>query len=229
MRLRLPGACGALVVAAGCSASLDTGHPGAAGAGGTGSVGTGLGGRSGGFAGAGGAGGTTFIGPLNNEVDILFMIDNSSEMTSMQEKLYAQLPVFVQSLQNLPVPPSVHIAVVSSDMGAPGDATSSIMCTKAGDSGQFQSMPRGTCTDTTLVAGDTFISDADMMPNYTDPLANVLQCIALLGDKRLRVRAPARVDRSRARRRTFSRARRRIAQHERRLPAARGRPWPSSS
>ena len=183
MRLRLPGVWATLVAAAGCSASLDTGHQGAAGAGATGSVGTGLGGRSGGFAGAGGAGGTTFIGPRNNEVDILFMIDNSSEMSSMQEKLYAQLPLFVQSLQNLPLPPSLHIAVVSSDMGAPGDATTSIMCTKAGDQGQFQSMPRGTCTATTLTAGDTFISDADMMPNYSDAnLSDVLQCIALLGD-----------------------------------------------
>ena len=182
MRLRLPGACAALIAAAGCSASLDTGHPGTAGA--TGSVGTGLAGRSGGFAGAGGAGGTTFIGPRNNEVDLLFMIDNSSEMESMQEKLYAQLPAFVQSLQNLPLPPSLHIAVVSSDMGAPGDATTSIQCTTMGDQGRFQSTPRGTCTDTTLVAGDTFISDADMMPNYSDAsLANVLQCISLLGGK----------------------------------------------
>ena len=186
---RLLGVCGA-IVAAGCGASLDTGHHGAGAAG---AVGTGLGGRSGGFAGAGsgvggniglgGAAGTTFIGPRNNEVDILFMIDDSSEMTEMQAKLNSQLPLFVQSLQSLPVPPSLHIAVVSSDMGAPGDATTSIMCTKVGDQGQFQSMPRGTCTATTLTPGDTFISDADMMPNYTDPIANVLQCIALLGDK----------------------------------------------
>ena len=42
-------------------------------------------------------------------------------------------------------------------------------------------MPRGTCANTTLTAGDTFISDADMMPDYTDPLGNVVQCIALLG------------------------------------------------
>ncbi len=103
MRPRLLSVCAALIGAAGCSASLDTGHHGAAGAGGIGSAGTGLGGRSGGFAGAGigvdggaigrgGAAGTTFVGPLNTEVDILFMIDNSSEMTAMQQKLYAQLP-----------------------------------------------------------------------------------------------------------------------------------------
>ncbi len=173
---------------------------------------TGRGGRSGGFAGAGsgvgatggssgpgGAAGTTVIGPRNNEVDILFMIDDSSGMASMQAKLDVQLPLFVQALQNLPVPPSLHIAVVSSDMGAPGDSTTSIQCTKLGDQGWFQSAPESNsqltppvvCTDTTIAtppgAADsthTFISDADMMPNYTNPdLSEVLQCIALLGDK----------------------------------------------
>ena len=111
------------------------------------------------------------------------MVDDSSSMTEMQQKLYLQLPLFMQVLQSLPTPPSLHVAVVSSDMGAPGDATSSIMCTRAGDQGQFQSMPRGTCTATTLTAGDTFISDADNMPNYTDTIANVFRCIAPLGDK----------------------------------------------
>jgi hypothetical protein len=126
---------------------------------------------------------TTFTQKINNEIDILFMIDNSSSMTEMQQKLQDQLPTFMQVLQALPTPPSLHVAVVSSDMGAPGDSTSSIMCTKAGDQGQFQSQPRGTCTATTITAGDTFISDADNMPNYTDPIGNVFQCIALLGDK----------------------------------------------
>jgi hypothetical protein len=198
MHLRLLGLCTAIVAAAGCGASLDTGHRGAAGSGAAGSLGTtGVGGRSSGFGdagtglgldggviGSGGAGGTTFVGPRNNEVDLLFMIDDSSEMTAMQQKLVAQLPLFIQSFQSLPVPPSLHIAVVSSDMGAPGDSTTSIQCTTAGDQGQFQSVPRGTCTDTTLTSGQTFISDADTMPNYTNPdISAVLQCIALLGDR----------------------------------------------
>jgi hypothetical protein len=126
---------------------------------------------------------TNFTQKINNEIDILFMIDNSSSMTEMQNKLYTQLPLFMQVLQSLPTPPSLHVAVVSSDMGAPGDSTSAIQCTPAGDQGQFQSMPRGTCTNTTLTAGATFISDADMMPNYTDPIETVFQCIALLGEK----------------------------------------------
>jgi hypothetical protein len=158
------------------------------GAGATGEAGvTGEAGAGGGSSGAGGTGGSpvggSFGGNLNTEVDILVMIDNSPEMTEMQEKLYAQLPSFIQTLQNLPVPPSLHLAVVSSDMGAPGDSTASISCTARGDQGEFQAAPRGTCLNTTLSAGATFISDADMMPNYTDPLVSVVQCIALLGDK----------------------------------------------
>ncbi|HEY4393985.1 MAG TPA: hypothetical protein VGP64_07985, partial [Polyangia bacterium] len=95
---------------------------------------TGGGGSVGGAGGPTGSGGT-YVGPTNNEVDILFMIDDSSEMTAMEEKLGDQIPVFLSSLESLPVRPSLHIAVVSSDMGAPGDATGSIGCTAIGDQG----------------------------------------------------------------------------------------------
>ena len=119
---------------------------------------------------------------INNNIDILFMIDNSSSMTSMQQKLLAQLPTFIQVLQMLPNGlPNVHIAVVSSDMGAPGDSTNSISCTTYGDDGAFQSAPRGSCTSTTLSNGSNFISDVDGMTNFTDPIEKVFQCIGLLG------------------------------------------------
>ena len=181
-------------------ASAATGGRGIAGA--TGAGGGGLTGGAGGTSGSAGTNGTGGTGAcsglsvqaqsclsftqqqtLNNEIDLLFMIDNSSSMTEMQQKLYLQLPTFMNVLQSLPNPPSLHIAVVSSDMGAPGDSTAAIMCTKGGDQGQFQSMPRGDCTATTITARDTFISDADNMPNYTDAISKVFQCIALLGDK----------------------------------------------
>jgi len=134
--------------------------------------------------GTGGAGGTftTYVTGVSNEMDLLFMVDNSSSMSQMQAKLYDQLPAFMQVLESLPTPPSLHVAVVSSDMGAPGDSVSSIGCTAMGDNGQFQSMPRGTCVATTLTSGASFISDANMMPNYTaSDIATVLQCIAPLG------------------------------------------------
>ncbi len=158
--------------------------------GGTSQTGSGgSGGQAGGTGGTGGSGGSgantftaTFSGNAPN-VDVLFMIDDSSSMRNMQQKLYAQIPTFVQTLQALPAPPGLHVGVVSSDMGAPGDLTTSIGCTATGDQGQLQYSSKGTCTSTSLYTTATFISDADMMPNYSDAnLADVLQCIVPLGD-----------------------------------------------
>jgi len=58
----------------------------------------------------------TFTQKINDNIDILFMIDDSSSMKSMQKKLADQLPTFMQVLEGLPNGlPNVHIAVVSSD------------------------------------------------------------------------------------------------------------------
>jgi hypothetical protein len=126
---------------------------------------------------------TKYYQKVNNELDLLFMIDDSSSMTSMQQKLLVQLPTFMQALQNPQTGslPSLHVAVVSQDMGAPSDVD--IRCTVSGKDGVFQSAPEGTCTATTLTPGATFISDADGMPNFTDPIGTVFQCIGLLGAK----------------------------------------------
>jgi hypothetical protein len=115
---------------------------------------------------------------INNNLDLLFMVDNSSSMTAMQQKLLLQLPHFLGFLQTLQIKPNLHIAVVSSDMGAQSDVN--IMCTLRGNQGEFFSQPEGTCA-TTLTAGDTFISDVDGVANFTDPIASVFQCISLLG------------------------------------------------
>jgi hypothetical protein len=117
-------------------------------------------------------------------LDILFMIDNSSSMTQLQMKMLDQDPGFMTVLQNLTNGlPNVHVAVVSSDMGAPGDATASIACTTNGDDGAFQSTPRGSCTATTLTNGATFISNVGGVANYTGTLEGTFGCIAQLGDK----------------------------------------------
>jgi len=123
-------------------------------------------------------------------VDILFMVDNSSSMTSMQQKMLQQIPLFINGLQALPGGlPDLHLAVVSSDMGAPSDqGQQGISCSQfGGDNGQFFAQPQGTCIATTLSPGATFITDnaSGTSKNFTaaDPagLATVLQCIALLG------------------------------------------------
>jgi hypothetical protein len=146
--------------------------------GGTGSGGTG------GSKGTGGSGGTFQVdipSKVNNKLDLLFMIDNADSMTAMQQKLLAQIPTFIQVLQGLPSgPPDLHVAVISSDMGAQSDSTA-VTCTPSGDQGQFQSQPRGTCTATTLASGATFLTDANGQMNFTDPIENVIQCIGQLG------------------------------------------------
>ncbi len=114
------------------------------------------------------------------DLDVLFMIDDSSGMTSMQAKLATQIPSFVGALENLPHGlPNIHIAVVSSDLGAPGDSTS-VTCTTSGDQGLFRLSP--SCTSSTLAAGETYVSNVGGIANYTGNLADVLACITPLGD-----------------------------------------------
>jgi hypothetical protein len=93
--------------------------------------------------------------------------------------------VFVQTLQSLPGGlPNLHIAVVSSDMGAGPEPSGEIQhCALGGDQGIFQAAPRGTCTATGLQPGQTFISNVGGIANYTGTLESVFSCIALLGDQ----------------------------------------------
>jgi hypothetical protein len=129
-----------------------------------------------------------FRGRLNDDVDLLFMIDDSSQMTTMQEKLLAQLPTFMQVLQALPSGlPSLHVGVISSDLGAPSDADI-VGCTAAGDNGNFFTMPEGSCVSAGLIDdGHGFVTDdaTGATKNFPAPdpagISTVLRCIGLLG------------------------------------------------
>jgi len=149
-------------------------------------------------------------GTSPGNLDVLFMIDNSSSMTVMQQKLAAQIPEFVTALQSLPTGlPNLHIAVVSSDMGAPGDSTTSLGCTRSGDDGQFRfgassgvstnqhpgldgggtgGAPAGAdagapgCAGASLNSGATYVSNVDGVANYTGDLSTLLSCMTALGD-----------------------------------------------
>lgn len=117
----------------------------------------------------------------NDKLDLLFMIDDSSSMDKMQTKLKEQLPLFMQVLQNTPAGlPDIHIAVVSSDMGAPSDTTIP-NCTRYGDQGMFRASAEDACLNTTLAPGATFLSSGHGIANFTGQIADVFQCIALLG------------------------------------------------
>ena len=157
------------------------------GCGGSGQKLTGVGGQTG--TGQGGAGNSpttqvtlTFGQTIDNKVDILFVITNAGS-TLGRQKLLLQLPTFVQVLKNSPFALDLHIAVVTTDMGAPGDATSSLGCSASGDDGAFKYAAEGTCSSTTLAGGATYLTDDGYgNTNFTDPIGTVLQCIALVGD-----------------------------------------------
>jgi len=136
--------------------------------------------------GVGGAGGNSnrWVGsvqPLNRNVDILFLIDDSSSMRLAQDNLRRSLPTFMTRLQDPPGLPNIHIAVVSQDMGA-GDGSISGCDSTGGKNGIFQYTARGTCTATGLQAGATYISNIGGVANYTGNAADVFACIAALGE-----------------------------------------------
>jgi hypothetical protein len=118
----------------------------------------------------------------NRNVDLLFLIDDSSSMRLSQDNLVRNFPGLMQVLEDLPGGlPNVHIAVVSSDMGA-GDGSVSNCDATGGKKGIFQSAPHGQCASSGLNPGATFISNISGVKNYTGSLGQVFTCIAALGE-----------------------------------------------
>jgi hypothetical protein len=124
----------------------------------------------------------TFQQTLSRNLDILFMVDDSGSMRALQDKLATSFPAFMNVLEALPLP-NVHIAVISSDLGA-GKLTSGVVpgCATGGDQGRFQFAPHGDCSAAGLNPGQTFIANINGMANYTGDLPDVFKCIAALGE-----------------------------------------------
>jgi hypothetical protein len=142
---------------------------------------TGAGGADGGIIGGGGANadGRPFI-PVR-KVDILVVVDDSSETRLMQDNLVRNFPTFITRLMDPPGLPDLHLAVISTDMGA-GDGSVAGCDANGGKNGIFQYQPRADCTTTDLAPGATFIADDGTNRNYTGNLADVFGCIARLGE-----------------------------------------------
>jgi hypothetical protein len=120
---------------------------------------------------------------VNRNIDIVFMIDDSSSMTPLQKKLTMNFPVFMNVLKGLPGGlPNVHIGVVSSSMGA-GRNPSVDHCPQGGDQGVFHVKPLGaTCATGVLNAGQNYIQNINGMANYMGDISDVFSCIAALGE-----------------------------------------------
>ena len=139
--------------------------------------------------GAGGGGGSIGIGGADaggtfvptRKVDMLFVIDDSSEMRLAQDNFLRNFPVFMQRLMDPPGLPDLHIAVISTDMGA-GDGSIAGCDSMGGKNGIFQYAPRGTCSASGLAPGATFIANDGTNSNYSGNLSDVFSCIAALGE-----------------------------------------------
>src|SRR5262245_26368798 len=115
----------------------------------------------------------SFSANLNRNLDLLFVIDDSSSSRLAQDNLIRNFPTFVTALQGpTGEMPGIHLGVVSSDMGG-GDGSIAGCDATGGKNGILQYTPRGTCTSSGLQAGATFISDVGGVRNYTGALADV--------------------------------------------------------
>jgi hypothetical protein len=121
------------------------------------------------------------VNPIR-DVDILFMVDNSPSMQQEQENLGRNFPAFIDELRKIPGGlPSVHIGIISSDLGAGSTPLQGGCGRVAGDRGILQVKPG--CG---LNATDKFlISTPNGTPNPTvnfmGDLGTVFSCMAKLG------------------------------------------------
>jgi hypothetical protein len=124
------------------------------------------------------------LNPVHN-ADIVFMVDDSGSMSEEQAKLVKHFPLFMQQL-NVPGA-DLHIAVVSSDMGAGTGSFSQSCATGGGDKGTFcmHRNDAGVMVDTCAqcavnVADGRFLRTVN--PNFpANSLANTFTCMATLG------------------------------------------------
>ena len=134
--------------------------------------------------------------PVEADVDILFVIDDSGS-TGDKQALFAQnFPRFVDQLDMFPggQRPNLHLGVVSTTVGTGGQPFPGCPATAPADDGRLHSALVGdtingiACNQCTV--RDAYLSDTAATPttrttNYscpgTNPLATALPCIAELG------------------------------------------------
>jgi hypothetical protein len=112
------------------------------------------------------------------------MIDNSPAIAPMQQLFTSNLPAFMDVLEGLPGGlPSMHVAVVSSSMGAGiwGDVPGCFPVSEQNDDGEFRYLgvyPPGCAAP----AGKFIIADAAGNKNFPGDISAALGCIANIGD-----------------------------------------------
>ena len=139
---------------------------------------------------------------VKNQVDLLFVIDNSLSMQPKQTELRNRIPQLITALQNFAAmgsPASYHIGVVTSDLGAGPMAVAG--CNPGGDGGKLQIAPAdgcktdpgcaalipAACSNFALGGGVRFI-DYNQLNNTNNimgglDVATAFTCMAMTGQK----------------------------------------------
>ncbi|HUJ56863.1 MAG TPA: hypothetical protein VLX92_00060 [Kofleriaceae bacterium] len=123
--------------------------------------------------------------PVSEDIDVLFVIDNSASTLDKQTVFEQNFPAFATALNNFPSgEPNLHIAVVDStvDIGVTGFGPSCPSPDPA-DNGLFQNQPKiaGCSPPSGQFISDIKNADGSRTKNYTGTLDQALSCIALLG------------------------------------------------
>ncbi len=118
---------------------------------------------------------------VNRDLDLLFVIDDSSSMAAQQANLRANFARFVAVLEHLEGGlPNLHIGVVSADVGVGSALVPG--CTATGDDGRMLGDRTGACpgiTDGYLT--DIANYDGTRTRNYDGTLTDAFACLATVG------------------------------------------------
>ncbi|HEX4453602.1 MAG TPA: hypothetical protein VH143_22175 [Kofleriaceae bacterium] len=121
--------------------------------------------------------------PTSPDLDVLFMVDNSSSTADKQEIFAAAFPTFVAAIDNFPGGrPNLHIGVISStaDLGPDAAALSPICGSTDSNDGRLQNTAGSGCPSGAFIEDIADGSGRDV--NYTGTLEDALSCIAPVGD-----------------------------------------------
>jgi hypothetical protein len=118
------------------------------------------------------------LNPLR-QLDLIFLIDNSSSMEQEQENIKRNFPDFMRELENIKGGlPDIRIGVISSNFGA-GPGMPAPECPVYGDRGGF--IVRPNCGLDSASRGFYLTIDGKGAKNFTGDLPNVFACMASLG------------------------------------------------
>src|SRR5262249_31449914 len=125
--------------------------------------------------------------PISTDIDILFLIDNSSSTFDKQQLFANNFPNFITALDSFPNGrPNVHIGVVSSTVAVGAAGVQGCPHPAPMDDGLLQNTPR--VSGCSAPAGQYILDvkpagSSTRTTNYTGTLAQAFSCIAELGDQ----------------------------------------------